>query len=96
MSGAPITVTCYRNGIDSYGTWVTDPTAMARVRALAAEGGERLVGDVIWYEREPWTKALTAPWPAVDTFHVTLALDADGVAPRAAAPKQSRGPKRKR
>ena len=83
MSGAPIVVTCYRNGIDSYGTWVTDATAMRRVRELAAEGGAALVGDVIWYEREPWTKSITSAWPAVDTFDVSLALDIDRTPPSA-------------
>jgi hypothetical protein len=96
MSGAPILVTCYRNGIDSYGTWVTDATAMTRVRALAAEGGSRLVGDVIWDAREPWTKAVTASWPAVDTFHVVLALDTDAPRPENAPPKAARGAKRRR
>jgi len=83
MSGAPIVVTCYRNGIDSYGTWVTDATAMRRVRELAAEGGAALVGDVIWYEREPWTKSVTSAWPAVDSFDVSLALDTDRATPGA-------------
>jgi sugar phosphate isomerase/epimerase len=81
MSGAPIVVTCYRNGIDSHGTWVTDATAMTRVRALAAEGGKALVADVIWYEREPWTMAVTSAWPAVDSFDVALALDTDHTPP---------------
>lgn len=95
MSGAPIVVTCYRNGIDSHGTWITDATALARVRALAAEGGEALVGDVIWYEREPWTKAVTSAWPAVDSFNVSLALDTDR-APPDAAPAARREPREKR
>lgn len=94
MGGAPILVTCYRNGIDSYGTWITDATALTRVRALAAEGGERLVADVIWYEREPWTKLVTSAWPAVDTFNVSLALDTDR--PTAAASKpRTRGARRR-
>ena len=95
MSGAPIVVTCYRNGIDSYGTWVTDATAMTRIRALAAEGGAKLVGDVIWYEREPWTKAITNSWPAVDSFDVALALDTDCERP-AAAPAARKKPQKKR
>lgn len=89
MGGAPILVTCYRNGIDSYGTWITDATALTRVRALAAEGGESLVADVIWHEREPWTKRITSAWPAVDTFNVSLAPDRGPVvaaAPRGEAP----------
>lgn len=96
MSGAPILVTCYRNGIDSYGTWVTDATAMTRVRALAAEGGSRLVGDVIWNALEPWTKAITASWPAVDTFDVALALDTDAPRPETESPKAARRAKRRR
>ena len=94
MGGAPILVTCYRNGIDSYGTWITDATALTRVRALAAEGGESLVADVIWHEREPWTKRITSTWPAVDTFNVSLALDTDR--PTASPPKpRPRGTKRR-
>jgi len=30
---------------------------------------------VIWNEREPWTKKITAMWPAVDSFDVELRLD---------------------
>jgi hypothetical protein len=52
MSGAPIVVTCYRNGVDSYGTWLTDRTMLDRIRALAREGGKNLVADVIWHGRE--------------------------------------------
>lgn len=81
MGGAPIVVTCYRNGIESYGDWITDATALTRVRELAAEGGERLVGDTIWDEREPWAKLITKGWPAVDTFFVDLCLDRDRPAP---------------
>lgn len=81
MSGAPILVTCYRNGVDSYGTWLTDPTMLTRIRALAHEGGKNLVADVIWYSREPWTKLVTDTWPAVDTFDVSLELDRDFVVP---------------
>lgn len=90
MSGAPITVVCYRNGIDSYGRWITDPTALTRVRELAAEGGQSLVEDVIWYEKEPWTKAITAAWPAVDSFGVSLCLDADRPPPPAEPLKKAR------
>jgi len=92
MSGAPILVTCYRNGVSSYGAWLTDPVMLDRIRALAREGGNRLVADVIWDRREPWTKAVTDPWPAVDSFDVALDLDHDGPAPVAAPPK----PKRKK
>jgi hypothetical protein len=96
MSGAPITVICYRNGIDSYGRWITDPTALTRVRELAAEGGRGLVEDVIWYEKEPWTKAVTQAWPAVDSFNVSLELDADRPSPPATALKRAAPSKRKR
>ena len=95
MGGAPILVTCYRNGIDSYGTWITDATALTRVRALAAEGGESLVADVIWHEREPWTKRITSTWPAVDTFNVSLALDTDYARP-VDPPKRPRKARRAR
>ena len=81
MGGAPITVVCYRNGVDSYGTWITDRTVLERVRALAHEGGEQLVGDVIWNRSEPWTARVTDAWPAVDTFSVSLCLDADYTPP---------------
>lgn len=79
MSGAPITVVCYRNGIDGYHHWITDRAVLDRVRVLVAEGGVKLVEDVIWYEREPWTKKITSGWPAVDSFNVVLALDEDYV-----------------
>ncbi|TAK18179.1 MAG: hypothetical protein EPO40_38080 [Myxococcaceae bacterium] len=85
MSGAPIVVLCYRNGVSSYGTWLTDPTMLDRIRTLAHEGGKSLVADVIWYNREPWTKAITDAWAAVDTFDVSLALDRDRPEPVAPA-----------
>ncbi len=98
MGGAPVTVVCYRNGVDSYGTWVTDRTVLERVRALAHEGGERLVGDVIWNASEPWTRRLTEAWPAVDTFAVSLCLDRDYTPPAAPvsqrAPRKGKGQKR--
>lgn len=90
MSGAPILVTCYRNGVDSYGTWLADPTMLTRIRALAREGGKNLVADVIWFNREPWTKRVTDTWPAVDTFDVSLELDRDFVAPTATPAKAKR------
>lgn len=77
MSGAPTVVTCYRNGVDSYGTWITDPAILGRIRSLAREGGKSLVADVIWYSREPWTKQVTDAWCAVDSFDVALELDHD-------------------
>ncbi|MDO9020701.1 MAG: hypothetical protein Q8S73_16025 [Deltaproteobacteria bacterium] len=92
MSGAPILVTCYRNGVNSYGTWLTNPTMLDRIRALAREGGKDLVADVIWNNREPWTKPITDAWPAVDTFDVSLELDRDR--PEPVAPAKSRRKKR--
>jgi hypothetical protein len=94
MSGAPITVVCYRNGIDGYHSWITDRAALDRVRALVAEGGVKLVEDVIWNEREPWTKKITSGWPAVDSFNVVLALDEDYAPPvtsAAARPAKKKG-----
>ena len=95
MGGAPITVCCYRDGIESYGRWIVDPVALTRVRALAAEGGVSCVEDVIWHNLEPWTKAVTDAWPAVDSFRVVLHLDSD-VAPASAPPAPKRKAKRKR
>ncbi len=91
MSGAPIVVTCYRNGIWSYGAWITHATALQRVRELAAEGGSGLVADVIWYQREPWTKPIVDAWPAVDSFDVALALDEDRPLPDPDAKPAARG-----
>jgi hypothetical protein len=68
-------VTIYSNAISNYGGWITDRAILTRVRELAREGGVKLVEDVIWHEREPWTKTITAMWPAVDTFSVELLLD---------------------
>lgn len=90
MSGAPITVFCYRNGIDTYGGWLTDPAVLDRVRILAAEGGRALVEDTIWYNREPWTRQITDHWPAVDSFRVALLLDQDNDAPPSVAAKPAR------
>ena len=72
---------------------VTDATAVRRIRELAAEGGAARVGDMIWYEREPWTKSITRTWPAVDTFDVSLALDTDRTPP-GAEPPHERAPTR--
>jgi hypothetical protein len=96
MSGAPITVVCYRNGVDSYGRWISDRTTLERVRALADEGGKNLVEDVIWYNREPWTRAVTDAWPAVDTFQVSLALDTDGIPPAPTPTSPARKRKKKK
>lgn len=96
MSGAPIVVTCYRNGVDSYGTWLTDRTMLDRIRALAREGGKNLVADVIWHNREPWTKLVTDAWCAVDTFDVSLDLDHDRPPPAAPPAKATRKQRKKR
>lgn len=101
MSGAPITVFCYRNGIENYGgQWITDRAALDRVRALAAEGGVRLVEDTIWYVREPWAKRISDAWPAVDSFSVVLLLDQDYEPPakpaERARPKKSAAKKKKK
>lgn len=98
MSGAPITVVCYRNGIDTYCGWLTDRAVLDRVRVLAAEGGRDLVEDTIWYNREPWTKRITDHWPAVDSFRVVLALDRDFEPPAplpAAAPRKKKAKKKR-
>jgi len=51
---------------------------------------------VIWNALEPWTKAITASWPAVDTFDVALALDTDAPRPENEPPKAARRAKRRR
>jgi hypothetical protein len=94
MSGAPIVVHCYRNGVDSYGTWITDPAILGRIRNLAREGGKSLVADVIWYHREPWTKQVTDAWCAVDSFDVSLDLDHDR--PEPLPPPETASPRKRK
>lgn len=109
MGGAPIVASCCREGremgssqyasvLPSHRTApVTDATALIRVRELAAEGGERLVGDTIGDEREPWTKRITKGGPAVDTSHVDHSLDRDRPAPASSEKKpRTRGGKGRR
>lgn len=64
----------------------------ARSPQRAASRGWR---NVIWHNLEPWTKAITDAWPAVDSFCVSLCLDSDG-APAPAQPPPKRKAKRKR
>ncbi len=75
MSGAPIVVVFYKNGIMSYCTWISSKSILKRAKEIVEEGGKKLLEDVIWYEREPWTKKITACWAAVDSFEVALAFD---------------------